>query len=174
MHENEYVHRDIKPENILFLSKQTDIIKVIDFGTCTKCLWKRGQQLGEFYGTPYYMAPEVLDGTYDRKADIWSLGVIMFTLLLGRVPFDGYTNEEIFKNTKKVGINFESSEFKRKSIECTDLLKKMLFKNPNSRIGAMQIVHHKWMQTYAFESDDRDDIKRSLENFRAYQYKGEL
>mmetsp|Transcript_37740 Transcript_37740/g.57791 ORF Transcript_37740/g.57791 Transcript_37740/m.57791 type:complete len:180 (+) Transcript_37740:514-1053(+) len=174
MHQNEFVHRDIKPENILFYSNRTDIIKIIDFGTCTRCDWTKGQRLHEYYGSPYYMAPEVLDGSYDHKCDIWSTGVIMFSMVMGRMPFDGLRNSDIFEKTKKVSINFETKEFKKKSIECIDLLKKTLFKDPDSRISAMDACAHKWMQTYAVEPEDRDDIKKALLNFRDYQYRGEL
>ena len=162
LHENNYVHRDIKPENILFSSKKTDIVKVIDFGTCTTCMWKAGQKLHDFYGSPNYMSPELLDGTYNHKTDIWSVGVIMFSMVMSRIPFDGLTNYEIFEKTKKIGINFDTKEFKKKSIECTDLLKKLLYKSPESRISAMEAFHHKWLQAYGFEPEDREDINNAL------------
>ena len=151
LHENNYVHRDIKPENILFSSKKTDIVKIVDFGTCKTCMWKAGQKLTDYYGTPYYMSPELLQGSYSNKTDLWSVGVIMFSMVLGHVPFDGYSNQDIFRKTINEGINFETKEFRRKSIECTDLLKKLLYKAPESRISAMDAIQHKWLQTYAFE-----------------------
>jgi calcium-dependent protein kinase len=83
MHAQGVVHRDIKPENIM-LSKE-DELKLIDFG-----LSKRQQgnkKLKTIAGTPYYMAPEVLDGQYDSKCDCWSLGVLLYVFMSGYLPF---------------------------------------------------------------------------------------
>ena len=57
-------------------------------------------------GTPYYVAPEVLTGAYGKECDIWSLGVVLYTMLSGNLPFGGDTNAEIFRNIKMVNYNF--------------------------------------------------------------------
>ena len=83
MHAQKVVHRDIKPENIMVAGE--DELKLIDFG-----LSKRQQgnnKLKTIAGTPYYMAPEVLDGLYDSKCDIWSLGVLLYVFMSGYLPF---------------------------------------------------------------------------------------
>ena len=83
MHAQGIVHRDIKPENIM-LSDNNEV-KLIDFG-----LSKRrnpNDKLKTIAGTPYYMAPEVLKGVYDEKADIWSLGVLLYVFMSGYLPF---------------------------------------------------------------------------------------
>ena len=87
MHQENYiVHCDLKPDNILFLTKKEDsIIKIIDFGM-SKVL-PRMRLLSELVGTPYYTAPEILDGRYAHGADCWSIGVIMFVMLFGYPPF---------------------------------------------------------------------------------------
>ena len=91
-HDKNVVHRDIKPENILLESKMAknaiDIsIKIIDFGT--SCLIKGNTKLSKKIGTAYYVAPEVLKGNYNQKIDVWSIGVIAYTLLVGYPPFNG-------------------------------------------------------------------------------------
>jgi calcium-dependent protein kinase len=83
-HANGVVHRDIKPENIMYGADNE--IKLIDFGLSKKSKDKFNQ-LQTIAGTPYYMAPEVLEGEYNFKCDIWSLGVLMYVLLSGYLPF---------------------------------------------------------------------------------------
>ena len=77
-------HRDLKPENILIDIKRKDKIKVIDFGT-SQPYAKDGMH--NVFGTPYYIAPEVLKGDYDEKCDLWSIGVILYMMMCGRPPF---------------------------------------------------------------------------------------
>jgi len=83
-HANGVVHRDIKPENIMIGADNE--IKLIDFGL-SKIDKSKNQHLTTIAGTPYYMAPEVLEGDYNNKCDIWSLGVLMYVLLSGYLPF---------------------------------------------------------------------------------------
>ena len=86
LHENHITHRDIKPENILIHRKEPEIIvKLADFGTAT--FFCKNKSLTDIMGTPYYIAPEVIKGSYNEKSDIWSTGVIVFLLLCGKPPF---------------------------------------------------------------------------------------
>merc|ERR1712048_1486635 len=81
MHESGIVHRDLKPENFLLLDKgplEKNTVKIIDFGLSTS--WSPGQVLKSKVGTPYYIAPEVLEGSYCNLCDLWSCGVIMYIL----------------------------------------------------------------------------------------------
>jgi calcium-dependent protein kinase len=93
MHSQGVVHRDIKPENIMLDS--TGEIKLIDFGLSKK--QKDGKKmLKTVLGTPYYMAPEVLDGKYDSKCDIWALGVLLYVFMSGYLPFQGENRADVF------------------------------------------------------------------------------
>ena len=81
-HQQNIVHRDLKPENLLLDSEAPgSLIKVIDFGTSQ--VFDPNSKMNQTYGTPYYIAPEILKGEYNEKCDIWSCGVIMFILLCG-------------------------------------------------------------------------------------------
>lgn len=90
LHAHKIIHRDIKPENfLLFKPNDSDNIKIIDFG-----LSQREKQDIEANpnGTAYYIAPEVLEGDFNSKCDIWSLGVVLYIMLCGWPPFKGTTN----------------------------------------------------------------------------------
>lgn len=87
-HSQNIVHRDLKPENLL-LDRTGDQTRVtiIDFGTAGSFV--PGEKMTQKYGTPYYIAPEVLRKSYDQKCDLWSCGVILYILLCGYPPFNG-------------------------------------------------------------------------------------
>merc|ERR1740130_824484 len=90
MHENKICHRDIKPENFLLESQDAidhpnNALKVIDFGL--SCKFKEGQVLTTKAGTPYYVAPQCLQGKYNQACDLWSIGVVLYILLCGYPPF---------------------------------------------------------------------------------------
>ena len=88
MHKHNIVHRDLKPENLLLDSKEKNAsLKVIDFGTSRK--FGSNKKMTKLLGTPYYIAPEVLNSNYDEKCDVWSCGVILYILLCGYPPFSG-------------------------------------------------------------------------------------
>jgi calcium-dependent protein kinase len=72
-------------------------VKLIDFGLA-KRLAGETEKMSTVVGTPYYVAPEVLKGDYDKSCDIWSLGVILYVFLCGYPPFEGDNNTQIFKN----------------------------------------------------------------------------
>ena len=78
------IHRDIKPENVMF-DKRGGVVKFIDFGLACQFNSKKK----EMAGTPYFIAPEVISHNYGQKCDIWSLGVVIYMMLTGRVPFNG-------------------------------------------------------------------------------------
>ena len=90
------MHRDLKTENLLLKEAHltsSSSIKVIDFGI--SCRVEAGEVLKSTFGTPYYMAPEVIRKNYTEKCDLWSCGVIMFILLTGNPPFKGKNVEEL-------------------------------------------------------------------------------
>jgi calcium-dependent protein kinase len=105
-HLNNLVHRDLKPENIMLEDpKRLDIVKVIDFGTATE-FSNKNPIMNEIIGTPYYIAPEVLQQKYTSKCDIWSIGVITYILLSANPPFSGNNDDDILAKVKKGTYTF--------------------------------------------------------------------
>ncbi|OMJ81433.1 hypothetical protein SteCoe_18109 [Stentor coeruleus] len=164
LHSRGIVHRDIKPENVLLDKKDSLKLKIIDFDTAT---FFGREKFHEMYGTPMYMAPEVVKGKYNEKCDIWSCGIIMYILLCGGPPFDG-TDDAIFKILKNVNIKLEGERWNKISIEAKDLLSKLLVANPEKRITASEACKHKWIIEHAIKIP-REDITRVLDGIKTFK-----
>ncbi|KAK2196655.1 bifunctional EF-hand domain/Protein kinase domain/EF-Hand 1 [Babesia duncani] len=137
------LHRDLKPENILYSNSGSDSsIKIIDWGFATKCY--KSHKFSSLVGTPYYVAPEVLLGNYDKGCDVWSAGVIMFILLVGYPPFHGRDHAAILRSVKRGNIHFVPQHWKHVSREAIDLINSCLSYDPKSRISAKEAWNHQW------------------------------
>ena len=154
-HNQGIAHRDLKLENILFLSKnKNSTVKIIDFGlshiTKKKLVqYITGKNFENFgmetiVGTPQYISPEVLQGKYNQKCDIWSAGVILYAMIGGHFPFIGKTNNEIYKNIAKLNYDFPKEDWKLISKELKDLIKHMLC-TEDKRYNAEQVLKHPWL-----------------------------
>ncbi|GMH03025.1 hypothetical protein Nepgr_004864 [Nepenthes gracilis] len=140
-HEMGVVHRDIKPENILLTSSGS--MKLADFGLAVRIM--RGQSLSGLAGSPAYVAPEVLVGTYSEKVDIWSAGVLLYALLLGVLPFQGDSLEAIFESIKSMNLDFESGLWTSVSLPARDLVSRMLTRDVSARLSADEVLRHPWI-----------------------------
>ena len=145
-HNNGICHRDLKPENILYLnegSEENNPIKIIDFGLSHGIIpFKR---LKSLVGTKYYIAPEILKGSYTEKCDIWSAGVILYIILSGNHPFDGENIDEIYNKISKIKFNFPDKYWKNISNEAKDLICHMISPE-NERFSAKQVLEHPWFK----------------------------
>ena len=168
-HQNNIVHRDLKPENILLEDKGNDsIIKIIDWG-CAKN-FNKNEKLTNKDGTPYYIAPEVLEGYYDEKCDIWSCGVILYIMLCGYPPFDGENEEEILDKVKKGIFEFPKEEWKNISKDAIDLIEKMLTFESNKRISALECLSHKWfIKNKNKNISDKKTAKNIINNMKKFK-----
>ena len=154
-HSQGIAHRDLKLENILFLSKNKNAtVKIIDFGLShiTKkrlVQYITGKNFDNFamesiVGTSQYISPEVLQGKYNQKCDIWSAGVILYVMLGGHFPFKGVTHNEIYKNIRKINFEFPKDDWKLVSKEVKDLINHMLC-TEDKRYNAEQVLKHPWL-----------------------------
>ena len=144
-HKNGIVHRDLKPENILMEDTSSNLtIKIVDWGCATQM--KQRERLHEMDGISYYIAPEVLEGDYDEKCDIWSCGVILYILLCGYAPFYGENDKEIYNQVLKGEYDFPKEEWQNVSEEAKNLVQKMLEKDTKKRITALDALQDKWFK----------------------------
>ena len=160
-HNRGVTHRDLKPENILFESEEKDAeIKLIDFGLSRK--YDKEQKMHSILGTPYYVAPEVLKGEYDEKCDIWSIGAMTYLMLCGEPPFNGNSNNEIFKKIVKESIKFNSYMWKNISKNAKDFVKLCLNKNSNKRPSASEALEHPWFKNVIKKTHNFKKIKKEI------------
>uniref|UniRef100_A0A7R9VP03 Calcium-dependent protein kinase n=1 Tax=Chlamydomonas euryale TaxID=1486919 RepID=A0A7R9VP03_9CHLO len=151
-HTMNVIHRDLKPENFLLSSKGKDaVLKATDFGLSR--FFKEGEPLDEIVGSPFYVAPEVLQRKYGKEADIWSCGVILYILLCGFPPFHGDTEKKIFESVISKPLDFQSDPWPKISEPAKDCVRRMLQRDPKRRATAAQILQHEWMRENGVASD---------------------
>lgn len=141
LHANKIVHRDLKPENILF---DGEYIKLIDFGTSRE--FDAAKKMKGTHGTPYYIAPEVLEHSYNEKCDVWSCGVILYVMLCGSPPFNGHNDDEILSSVLRGQFTFDLPEFEQISDYAKKLIQKMLTFNPKQRISIADAINDIWFK----------------------------
>jgi len=144
-HEAALVHLDIKPENFL-LSANKQVVKLADFGESQYCA-PGGTIPPTENGTRAYKAPEIIEGRrVGPPADIWSLGVTLYSLVFGRIPFEDDNVLSLYNKIRTQTVMApEDSEV---SDELMDLLNKMLIKRPQDRITLSDIKEHDWVTMY--------------------------
>lgn len=171
MHSRGVAHRDVKLENWLFDLADVESaahLKLVDFGLAKvygprsnrslKILEKQAlcddpdsssasaeslvSLLDDRVGSAYYCAPEVLSGEYDKRCDLWSLGVICYMLLCGAPPFWGSTDREILRRVKSATVTFPVDLFKDASEAAIDFVQKLLVRNVDKRMTAEQALVH--------------------------------
>jgi calcium-dependent protein kinase len=144
-HQKGFIHRDLKPENICI---EKDInIKLIDFGTVRK--FTPGKWLKQSIGTPFYMAPEIFnDNRYNEKADMWSLGIVLYILLTGKSPYYGRDDDVIIAQAKNAKYNRSMLQHKNLSKQAVNLIEALLNKDPSQRLSAEQALRNPWIQKH--------------------------
>jgi len=186
LHSKGIAHRDLKPENVLCMEagdadQVASSIRLCDFDLCSNIHpTVTTPRLQSPVGSAEYMAPEVVDSfihdddlfydlvdddledfTYDKRCDLWSLGVIGYTLLCGFLPFNGCCGEDcgwndrneecsrcqedLFNSIKRGSLHFPDQYWSKISIDAKDLLIKLLQKDPNDRLEAADILNHPWI-----------------------------
>ncbi|KAF6161111.1 hypothetical protein GIB67_007752 [Kingdonia uniflora] len=141
LRENNIVHRDLKPQNLLLTTNDKHcVLKIADFGFA-RSLQPRG--LAEtLCGSPLYMAPEIMQlQKYDAKADLWSVGAILFQLVTGNTPFTGNNQIQLLQNIlKSIELRFPPDS-RDLSSDCVDLCQKLLRRNPaHPSISAFMVI----------------------------------
>ncbi|CAM9388887.1 unnamed protein product, partial [Ectocarpus sp. 6 AP-2014] len=167
MHSLNIIHRDLKPENLLLTSKgAAPEVKIIDFGLA-KVLGAGDDRAQSFLGTRGYLAPEMLQReSYNKEVDVWALGVIVFVLLCGCLPFDD--------DSKKLNRAGAFQKFvlrfprwaQKLSPGAKDLLSKLLTVTPQARLTAKRALEHPWVTGKAAAADNYLESPRTLRKLR--------
>ncbi|KAF6258455.1 kinase-like domain-containing protein [Scenedesmus sp. NREL 46B-D3] len=151
-HRNGVVHRDIKPENFLLgaptllmapAGSAAAVLKVSDFGV--SAFHTPGEHFSEIVGTPFYMAPEVLQRRYGPAADVWSVGVVIYLMIAGCLPFNGNSDRQIIKAVMDSEPDFAGEAWQGVSSCAREFVQLALTKDPLSRAGIAQLLAHPWM-----------------------------
>ena len=173
-HKNCICHRDLKPDNFMFSTKdKNSLVKLIDFGLSRSFFKYQEAGKGEVFrmetraGTWLYMAPEVLNNDYSNAWDTWSLGVILYIMLWGSLPFEGSNDSEIEESIKALNYDFDDEVWESISAEAKDLISKMLVYE-NQRITPKEALTHPWAKNMLEVSDQvwSDNYVEKFEDFK--------
>lgn len=163
IHANGIAHRDLKPENLLLVHADQDSeVKIADFGFAKKC--QKPRSLTTQCGTPGYVAPEILEGVaYDTKADMWSVGVILYILLGGYPPFLESNQKELFRKIKAGEYEFHDEYWGPVSQDAKDLISSLLVVNPSKRLTADVALENTWILGDSATLESKDLTKQHQE-----------
>ena len=169
LHHNGIIHRDIKPENIVFVkSDKFDALKLIDFGLSIQ---QNARKSNRRVGTPYYMAPEMIMGNFNFASDVWSIGVILFIMVTGKLPFRGKSKNEVFERIKEGEYDTNILTRSKCSREVKDLIRKMLVTAHEKRITVECALQHIWFKQ--FEKNENINLvvdQKIIESLKQFQY----
>ncbi|KAK6504002.1 hypothetical protein TWF506_002220 [Arthrobotrys conoides] len=165
LHKNNVVHRDLKPENLLYLTPDHESSLVLaDFGIA-KMLDSKDEMLTTMAGSFGYAAPEVmLKKGHGKPVDMWSLGVITYTLLCGYSPFRSETLPELIDECSNGRVIFHERYWKGVSHDAKMFIGELLQPNPNERLTSSKALNHVWLKG---ETATEHDILPELKQFLA-------
>ncbi|CAH1964952.1 unnamed protein product [Acanthoscelides obtectus] len=147
LHKQGITHRDLKPENVLLATEETEtLVKVSDFGLSK--ITEEEDIMNTVCGTYYYMAPEVIgvrNPQYNKQVDVWSLGVILYYLLSGSLPFKSSDKKELNRLIVSGQYQMFDTCWQGVSRAARDLVQRMLTVKPQSRITIAEILKHPWI-----------------------------
>ena len=146
LHQYGIVHRDLKPDNIM-ITQQNDfgIIKIMDFGL-SKIVSPK-EKMVDGYGSLSYVAPEVLLRTpYNKEVDIWSMGVILFYMLSGHLPFRGSKEDVVANKIVFESAEFDEDDWETRSKTVRNLIESCLEKKVENRITIEKFINHPWFK----------------------------
>ena len=188
-HQKKICHRDLKAENVLFLNKKEldsglkegkktkkmnkideikNPVKVIDFGLSQIIK----PDIQSKVGTAYYVPPEILDGHYTEKCDVWSAGVLLYILLSAVPPFNGQDDREIYAKIRTKKFKF-SSHFDKLSNEVKELIKHMIAPE-EERYSASQVLADPWFKKVDIQDKQLKDLKFDASFIKEYNKANQL
>ena len=174
LHSKNIVYRDLRPSNIsLIIDENGELeLKLSEFGAAC---FIGNDYLTDQIGSPYYMAPEVVNKSYDQQCDIWSAGVILYVLLSGKFPFEGATDEDTKKAIMRGKFEVSSDVWKSVSKEGRAFVMKLLEYDPEKRYSAEEALKDEWFQKEINEKKmTENELRGPLENIRNFHQRPKL
>ena len=167
LHQQNVVHRDLKTDNILYNDRSKKFVKIIDFGFAKLC---QNADLSDIRGTPYFMAPEVLRGDYTFKCDLWSIGVVAFYLLSGKLPFTGKNEQELEEAILCTDYDIDTLEGVSKNAK--KFIEKLLEPSVDERMGCEEALAHAWITDHQPQRSEAAKTKIAQVFQRLKRYRG--
>lgn len=144
LHAHHIVHRDLKPENLLYAHPDGDDLVIADFGIAKHLA--EGELLTGVAGSAGYVAPEVLSGKgHNAAVDLWSIGIITYTLLCGYTPFRATHPREMLAETQRGRIEFQEKYWKNIHEEAKVFIRALVKVDPAERPTASEALNHRWL-----------------------------
>jgi len=146
LHQYGIVHRDLKPDNIMMTQQnEFGVLKIMDFGLSR--IVSPNETMVDGYGTLSYVAPEVLlRKPYNKEVDIWSMGIILFYMLCGHLPFRGSKEQEVAEKIVFEALEFDEDEWETRTQRVQDLITRCLEKESKDRITIDEFINHPWFK----------------------------
>lgn len=144
LHNQSYGHFDIRPENIVYATRTSSNVKIIELGQCRRLT--PGDQIKIQYTTAEYAAPEIHQcDMVSTVTDMWSVGVLTYVLLSGLNPFSAETNQQMIDNISNAAYSYEDESFKQVSVESLDFTDRLITKERKHRMTAAEALEHPWL-----------------------------
>lgn len=154
------LHRDLKPQNILLTDEFN--IKLTDFGFAKQ--FDQNSLISTLCGSPMYMAPEIINKKdYDNKSDLWSVGIILYQMVYGTVPYNVNNFLDLIKNVNSKEIQYNINDIKV-SDNCINLMIGLLTKDPKHRITWEEFFNHKWFYENTLLREENNLLEISISN----------
>lgn len=173
MHSQHILHRDIRPHNLLLANKENNApLKVRGLGLACRLPSEHARCTAGRIGVPQFMAPEVAAGRgYGKPADMWSVGVVLFVLLSGRLPFVGRP-ADIFRQIESAQFSFHDSAWNAISGPAMDLVRRLLQLDERERLSPEECLRHEWLARK--QVPQRVHLMETIENIRRYNQRRRL
>uniref|UniRef100_A0A8D0A9U1 Uncharacterized protein n=1 Tax=Sander lucioperca TaxID=283035 RepID=A0A8D0A9U1_SANLU len=154
LHEESYGHFDIRPENIVYTTRTSSNVKIIELGQARHLT--PGDQIKVQYTTAEYAAPEIHQcDMVSSVTDMWSVGVLAYVLLSGLNPFTAETNQQMIDNISSAAYSYDDESFKQVSVEALDFTDRLMTKERKHRMTAAEALAHPWLTKPAEEISTR-------------------
>eukprot|EP00929_Paragymnodinium_shiwhaense_P076986 TRINITY_DN39621_c0_g1_i1.p1 TRINITY_DN39621_c0_g1~~TRINITY_DN39621_c0_g1_i1.p1 ORF type:complete len:659 (-),score=136.24 TRINITY_DN39621_c0_g1_i1:213-2189(-) len=171
LHAHHIVHRDLKLDNFMYDTEGSDFLKLIDFGFSRRWNAKSDEKMQHGCGTLAYTAPEVLKRSYTIQCDMWSLGVIVFTMLCGSAPFGSGTQHEQMSKIVAGKYRMKPDKWKHLSDDAVDFTLSLLRVDPHERLTARKAIAHPWL---AFRDSSQPRLQADSSIVQALRAFGEM